>query len=139
MLPASGPGLLLEVATMFLHFTDQHILFSAFANALNSMHPKHYYKNMNQYYHLLYQWLDAWPSVEDTYKGFPLLHPNYYKGTPIAPDSAFGSAGYHNGIVMTQKFVKAIVIHVTEVRNDTCKHGSRHGMTKECQLMTLTN
>ena len=105
--PASGPGVLLEMATMFLHFTDQHILFSAFANAVNSMHREQYYKVMNQYYHLLNQWLDAWPRL-DIYKGVPPLHANNYKGTPMVPYSAFGRTGYHNGIVMTQKLAKAI-------------------------------
>jgi hypothetical protein len=111
---ASGPGLLLEMATMFLHFNDQHVLFSAFANAVNSMHREHYYKSINQYYHLLNQWLDGWPSL-DTYNGVPPLHASNYKGMPMVPYSAFGRAGYHNGIVMTQKFVKAIFIHVMEV------------------------
>ena len=113
--PASGPGVLLEMATMFLHFTDQHILFSAFANAVNSMHREQYYKVMNQYYHLLNQWLDAWPRL-DIYKGVPPLHANNYKGTPMVPYSAFGRTGYHNGIVMTQKLAKTIFFHVMEVR-----------------------
>ena len=113
--PASGPGVLLEMASSFLHFTDQHVLFSAFANTVNSMHREHYYKCMNQYYHLLNQWLDVWPRL-DSYKGVPPLHANNYKGTPMVPYSAFGRTGYHNGIVMTPKFAKTIFIHVMEIR-----------------------
>ena len=70
---------------------------------------------MNQYYHLLNQWLDAWPSV-DNYTGVPPLHASNYNGSPLVPYSAFGSAGFHNGIVMTPKLAKAIFIHVLEVR-----------------------
>lgn len=103
--PARGPGILLDMIRQMSINTDKHVLFGAFAKQVNQLQWQRYYRQSNQYYDLLDNWLGQWPALEE-FDGSPPLHALYYDGRPIEPYPAFGSPGYHNGILLNEEMVK---------------------------------
>ena len=63
--PIKGPGIHIDMIKTFSIFTDKHVLFSAFANAINNLQWENYYKRSNAYYYLLDKWIKYWPSVDE--------------------------------------------------------------------------
>ena len=107
LFPNRGPGIKLDMVKILSLFTDKHVLFSAFAKAVNDLQWEHYYRNNNAYYHILNDWLRAWPPVSDYNNNVPLCSFGY-NGSPILPYSAFGESGYHHRIPMTKNHAETL-------------------------------
>jgi hypothetical protein len=105
--PAGGPGVHVGMQMAFCKLSNEHILFSSFTNMVNELQKYNFTLQNVLYLQELLDWLDDWPSVDD-YNGVPPLCANGYDGTPLTPYSAFGKAGEHNGILMTEKLAKAV-------------------------------
>ena len=105
--PASGPGMHADMQRAFSILTNDHVLNSSFANMVNELQRQRYFTNYVSYLEQLEAWMNQWPSVE-CYAGIPPLHAWGYSGCPMVPYSAFGEPGQHNGLKMTERFVKAI-------------------------------
>ena len=99
----------IDMVKMLSLFTDKHVLFGAFAKTVNDLQWEHYYRNNNAYYHILDDWLRAWPPVAEYNNNAPLCSFGY-NGSPILPYSAFGESGYHHGIQMTKNHAKTLFL-----------------------------
>ena len=53
LFPNRGPGIKLDMVKTLSIFTDQHVLFSAFAKSVNNLQWENYYKRCNAYYFLV--------------------------------------------------------------------------------------
>ena len=101
------------------HFTDKHVLFTAFANSINDLQRQHYYEQNNTYYTLLDKWLDEWSGINnEDYTEIDPLALEKYNGDHFEPYSAFGEPGYHNGIWMTNQYAKNIFLCLQERREN---------------------
>ena len=105
--PPQGPGVSRAMLRQLSLQLDNHVLFGAWAREVNDMMWESYYRKCNQYYELLNDWLEKWPSVTG-YNGRPPLHTKKYDGRPMVPYSAFGEPGHHNGIMMTEALAKSL-------------------------------
>ncbi|CAJ1932110.1 unnamed protein product [Cylindrotheca closterium] len=105
--PPQGPGVSRVMLRRLSLQIDNHVLFGAWVREVNGMMWEWYFQKSNQYLELLNDWLEKWPSVS-SYDGRPPLHCTSYNGRPIIPYSAFGEAGHHNGIMMTENLAKTL-------------------------------
>ncbi|CAJ1956291.1 unnamed protein product [Cylindrotheca closterium] len=105
--PPQGPGVSRVMLCRLSLQIDNHVLFGAWVREVNDMMWERYLQKSNQYLELLNDWLEKWPSVS-SYDGSPPLHCTSYDGRPIIPYSAFGEAGHHNGIMMTENLAKTL-------------------------------
>lgn len=105
--PRRGPGVIIDMIRDLSLQTSNHILFGAWAKHVNDLIWQRYFRRKNQYMQLLKSWLDDWPSLA-TYDGVCPLHAWGYDGSPMAPYSAFGEPGHHNGILMTKNLARQL-------------------------------
>ncbi|CAJ1937205.1 unnamed protein product [Cylindrotheca closterium] len=109
--PPQGPGMHRVMLCRLSLQIDNHVLFGAWAREVNDLLWEKYFQKCNQYYEVFNDWLAKWPSPS-CYDGTVPLHARdgkgQYDGRPIVPYSAFGAAGHHNGIMMTEGLAKTL-------------------------------
>ncbi len=92
----SGPGMHESMMYSFAHLATRSVLFGTFVHMINELHAIDYSRRQLSYYEMFLRWKESIQNLGVAqYKQFELY-------------SAYGEAGYHNGMRMTEGMLQKL-------------------------------
>jgi hypothetical protein len=93
---ASGPGMHESMMYSFAHLATRSVLFGTFVHTINELHAIDYSRQQVSYYDMLWRWKES------------ILNLGVTQQEPLGLYSAYGKAGYHNGMRMSEGMLQKL-------------------------------